>query len=338
VKTLASLAALSTLVLLSTMAPRPAAADNTPEAEALFQQGLQLISQGKIKEACASFDASMHVDPQLGTLLHLADCHQQEGKTATAWTEYKDADAQAARLNDSRQSQIHAQVVSLEANLHRIVIDVAMQPGIVVKLDGEELAKPAWGTPIPLDPGDHTIDVTVPGKAPWERRIVAGPGAGTDHIQVPVLDQPAPAPTPPPPPPPPPNPPQPVPPPPPPPPHTTQPSNGKRVAGFVVGGVGLVAVAVGVVLAIEAGSNSSDRDALCPPGMPCGVQRAFDFDHAARVDQQVSVISLIGGALAVGAGTYLVLTSKPSHATATAVRLAPEIGRDSAGLQLGGAF
>ena len=60
-------------------------------AEALFKEGRTLSASGHISEACPKFEASLHLDPALGTLLNLAECYEKLGKTASAWAEYRDA-------------------------------------------------------------------------------------------------------------------------------------------------------------------------------------------------------------------------------------------------------
>src|SRR5436189_4245413 len=66
-----------------------------PAAEALFQEGRQLLEAGQVDEACLRLAESYWQEPASGTLLNLARCHQAQGKIATAWAEY----AAAARLS-----------------------------------------------------------------------------------------------------------------------------------------------------------------------------------------------------------------------------------------------
>lgn len=81
---------------------RPSAAATQPSttdkatADALFRAGKELLESGKVAEACAKLAESQRIDPRLGTLLNVAACHEQEGRTATAWSEFNEAASQAA--------------------------------------------------------------------------------------------------------------------------------------------------------------------------------------------------------------------------------------------------
>ena len=338
----------ATLLAALSLAPR-AEAQNGALAETLFQDGHRLLKAGKVHEACEKFAESQRLDPALGTFLSLAACHEKEGRNATAWTEFTDARQQATRQNDAARAEyarVHAD--ALEKLLHRVVIEVLARPeGIEVKLDGQVLGSAAWGTAIPLDPGEHVIDVTAPGRKAWQRRVMAGPGAGTDRIEVPNLDD-ANAVTAPPPPPPVPDR-QPIltpsPPPPPPPSADTTTStptswNTKKTVGVVVAAVGVVGVGVAIGTGLHAMSDASQRDSLCTPGVACYSQQAFNLNHDAQVFQLVAILSGVAGGVAIGVGGFLFFTAgsgAPKPATGS-VQLTPMMGPGTAGLRLGGAF
>jgi hypothetical protein len=318
------------LALAAVLAFSPQAAraqQSSTIAEALFQEAQKLLEAGKIKEACEKFAASQKVEPATGTLLNLAACHEKEGRTATAWTEYSEALAQAQRAGDKqREAYAKRKIETLEKQLHRVVIEILSPvPSTEVKLDGHVLAREAWGTGIPLDPGEHSIEVAAPGYKTYTRKLNMGPSAGTDRIEVPKLEEqavekPVEAP----------------PPPavvvaPPPPEKSSGPS--KRTIGFVVAGAGVVSVAVAAVFGIKALSDASTRDDRCPPGTPCFDQSAFDADRDARVSQQIMLITGGAGLVLGGVGTWLILTSRDEEKR-TGVRVLPRLG----GVSLVGRF
>src|SRR5258708_23462705 len=80
------------------------------------------FGEGNFASACSKYGESQRLDPQLGTLLHLADCYEKAGKTASAWASFKDAIEIAARknaagLNEAREKTPRARAATLEAKL-----------------------------------------------------------------------------------------------------------------------------------------------------------------------------------------------------------------------------
>src|SRR5271166_4812159 len=93
-----AIAALALLLAIPRVALADAPADDArAQADAEFAEGKKLLDDGQTAAACARFARSQDLDPKLGRLLNLAFCHEQEGKTASAWNEYNAAAALAAQ-------------------------------------------------------------------------------------------------------------------------------------------------------------------------------------------------------------------------------------------------
>lgn len=113
------------LVWAVTLVAVPAWAGDKAAAEALFQAGKQLMDAGRLDEACPKLAASMQEEPSPGTMLNLALCHEKQGKTATAWAEYKEAAALAKQRGESARADVAEEFAGkLEPRLSRITIDV----------------------------------------------------------------------------------------------------------------------------------------------------------------------------------------------------------------------
>lgn len=153
-------------------------------AQSLFDDARALLESGRYAEACPKFAESQRVDPGGGTLLNLALCHELEGRTATAWLEFREALAQAIRdQRDDRVALARSHIDGLLPKLAKVTVHVpddlsARNPEVC--LDRAALPRSAWGIPIPVDPGEHEISVVVSG-ARWETSVVARePGAVYD--------------------------------------------------------------------------------------------------------------------------------------------------------------
>ena len=111
-----------------------------------------------------------------------------------------------------------------------------------------------------------------------------------------------------------------------------------RTAGWIAGGIGVGALAVGSFLGVRALSERSASDGLCTMGV-CRDPAGLDDYHAAKSAALGADIALAVGAVSLAVGGYLVVTSmtraQPSPARTAFLRVAPR-GSRSHGETLGG--
>jgi hypothetical protein len=139
---------------------------NEQKAERLFRSGEKKYDAGRHAEACADFGASLKLAPKLGTLLNVALCHETTGKPATAWHEYHHAAAWATQNGQKdRREYALGHLAALEPKLPRVGLQLPPLIAIAnLELDGEPLPEQRWYLPLFLDPGEHVVAVSAPGK------------------------------------------------------------------------------------------------------------------------------------------------------------------------------
>ncbi|HEY4180127.1 MAG TPA: hypothetical protein VGM90_24965 [Kofleriaceae bacterium] len=318
---------------------------STVTANALFDKGRQLMTDRKYPEACKAFEQSQKADPAAGTQYNLAACYVKINKLASAWAIYRDlagSDTNAGRKKDSA-----SKAKALAPRLPKLLINAASPPAdLALTLDGED-ATALVGVETPIDLGDHVIVATAKGFA--DKTIDQNISAEGKTVTVDVALDKAVAET------------------PPkgtaPPPGTTGPTHPmsssattrneairpqsaphlhRRTYGYVLGGVGLAAVGVGLYFGNSAKGHYSDAEDACPGHTCTGVAYAnasSDYSDA-KSAAGISTGLVIGGGVALAVGVVLILTggSHDEAPPSTAWRVSPGVANSPAGLSFGGAF
>ncbi len=333
------------IVLAPRVCRADAAAERKAAATVLFRDAKAMMTRGEIADACRRFEESQRLDPLPGTLLNLAVCHDKEGRTATAWVEFREALELAKR--DGRRERIafaESQIRALELRLCRVrivVSDAADGPELRVALDGTAFERPAWGTGLPVDPGHHEVTAEAPGKIRFVAGVEVRKEGETTTITIDKLDAApvaAPAPEPPPP----------IASPPPPPiatsivrapvaapaPAVTSGST-KRTAAIAFVGAGAVGLGLGAYFGVSALGHRSDSDRGCPGGH-CTLQGVADNDSAKGAADRATVA--FGASLAfVGAAAYLWFSGAP-QTPSRAIGVAPFVVPGAGGVAMAGRF
>jgi hypothetical protein len=349
------------LAILAAGDARAQSAQGAAAAQVLFEQAKALMREKKYAEACAKFAESNRLDAGIGTMLWLADCYEKNGQSASAWAQFVEAADVAGERHDDRQKVARERAAALEPTLAKLTIDVPRGSdvaGLEVTRDGAAVGKTVWGTPVPVDPGVHTVTAHAPAHATWQGRVTIDPGRLVAVITVPPLEperaaEPRAAPvatavT---------------------PPSTGLPpaprdaapevaatqqgssGDGQRAAGLVTAGVGVVSVGVGIALGFLAKSHLDDSNSSnhCMPDNRCDTYGTEARHQALDTATASTAVFIAGGVLLVG-GLVLYFTapgprsSMPPRGTGLRARrwwgleLRPLLGAGAEGLAVHAEF
>lgn len=310
---------------------RPALAGDAAAAEALFNEARRLMSQGNFQAACPQLEESQKLDPGMGTLFNLGDCYEKVGRTASAWAAFLDVAAQAKNAGQAaRETDARSRAQAIEPKLSRLTITVEGDPAstanLVVKRDGQiGVGRAQWGLALPIDPGEHVVEASAPGKLPFTGKVQIAPNGQNAKLVVPALESapvaPVRAPV------------------APPPKEAEAPSESsvsQRTLGLVVGGVGVVGLGVGAVFGLQSMGKKGDADNHCNADNFCDATGLSARKDALSAGTLSTVFVVAGAALAAG-GAVLFFTA-PNKDPKRAARFAPVALPSGGALTVTGSF
>lgn len=321
------------------------------QAEVLFKEGQSLMKQGNYEAACQRLVASYKLDPEPNTELLEGVCFSKTGKTASAYNAFIDA-ASALPKGGDAQKYAASQAQALEPQL--LKVRVQFQPtvpdGMAMHFDDEKKPrdKDFVGIDIALDPGEHDLFVTAPGKHDYTKHFTLSASSphtlivnmtdktaaelAAEHKQTGgqvIVEKPV-----------------------------TSWSTVKTVGmiGIVAGGAVLVASGVSFILTQVFQSNAvtlQGRSGNCPTLSPKAPDVAGNYDqncqqaisyHGQALSAQSAAVGLVvAGGVVELAGIILFLaggnvTKTAPPPAATALRFTPWVGPQGAGVGLAGTF
>ena len=256
-------------------------------AEVLFIEGRRLVAEGYTAEGCAKFAESQALDPGVGTLLNLARCYERMGRTASAWTTYREAASRAQAAGQfERESTARAAGERLASGIPMVKIarpSTSVPKGLTLTLDGEPWSHGFPSVPLPVDPGRHELVLRAPGFEPFSTSFEAKSG-DTTVVRVTALRavpkatvvRP--------------------------PPDSGEPWRTTHTFAVANGVLAVTATAVGTVLVVEAGDNYDDSKDHCrgdqcyPRGLALR-EDAFDRAQAATVAFGVAGAAVVSAAV-----------------------------------------
>jgi hypothetical protein len=278
-----------------------AQAESEAAARELFNEARELAGKGQYAPACPKLEAASRLYRGSGLLITLGDCYEHLGRTASAWTTFGDAASVAAAIGRSDdEAEAKRRQRALEPRLSRLAIHVSNgAEGLTIARDGVSLDAAAWGAPIPVDPGTHTVSARAPGRAPWSTSIAVTQTGQTVTVDVPDVAPAALAPV---------------------PPLASSPIakepdsdhnagasvpywTGLRIAGVTIAGAGVLAVGAGGVLGLVAKSRYDSAT---------GEMGAAQHDDSVTAVDQANAATWVMsvGAVVAAAGVVVWLTAR----------------------------
>jgi hypothetical protein len=159
------------------------AAHAEPRASAvqLFARGRSLAAEGKCADAIPFFLDTLKLEPSIGALLNLAECHEKLHDDAQAYVRYREAEVLAREKSDDREPLARSRAEALEPRVARVV--VTAPGGVRVTLDGHDVHD---GENVVTE-GDHAVHATAGGASAWNHVVHATIGRA-ERIEVPDLE------------------------------------------------------------------------------------------------------------------------------------------------------
>lgn len=326
------LVTLCSLLVAGTVHAQAKPADKAA-AEALFDQGLSLMREGRYPEACSRLEDSQAIERGLGTMLYLADCYEKLGRTASAWAMFREAASMAEAQGQQERAEAGAKrAQALEPKLSTLEIEVPAEhrvPELRILREGEALSAGLWNVAVPVDPGAHRVEAQAPGYEPWRTTVQVAPEAGRSTLKVPLLkalpapvaaagvepaaavaeERPMEAD------------------------ETSSPEgmSRRRIAALSVGSAGVLGVGLGAVFGGMAIAKNNDAEDRCRSGCtPAGAKASQDAVKFANI----STGMWAAGAALLGTGLVLFFLDPDKEQPPLAVSVGPGTAR----LTLRGAF
>ena len=288
-----------------------ARAENAPAAQAtlaqhLFDEAQDAMTRGDVAHACPKFVESQRLEPGGGTILNIAHCHELLGRLASAAGTFREALAIArhdGRADRTRFAETRlAELTPRVPQLHVTVGD----PDAEVSIDGMVVGAAALDGWLPLDPGEHRVQVKRAGYTEFSTTVTLTERARREVVvpalvpTIPLAAGATPAKT---------------------PVSTTQlyaaplpetksaSSNTWRAVGWTGVGVGGAGLMAGGVLGLMALTTDATSSAACP-GVACNNPVIVQQSNTAHAFATAATVSLISGLVLIGGGIYILVTQK----------------------------
>jgi tetratricopeptide (TPR) repeat protein len=281
-------------------------AGDAAHAKKLFADGRAALEAGRLEEACRKFDESHRIDPRVGTLLNLGECLERRALLADALALFNRAVGLARVQGDERIEYARGRAGKLVPRIPLLTLRLAPGASAATTLELRSAddpyapeRRPELGRPLSLNPGAYLLRVTAPGATTRSLPIALAEG---DRREIEVAAGPPPV-------------------------EVASSDTTLVTAGFVTGGAGLAAAAVGAVLGALALDRQSDARPGCNADNECS-QHALELQDEGIAFGNASTVAFVVGGAALAAGVVLLAVgySSSGEGPRTALGIGPTGG------------
>lgn len=280
------------------------------------------MKQRDYARGCRLIEQSWRLEALPGALFTLAECTARAGRRLSALRHFGEYLELVGTLGPDAQSgeskRVEAAVrrrleLARELSGLRIEITAGAPADATLELDGERIARDAWGKVQPLDPGTYRVVLRLADGRESVARIELVPGEQRNiRLPLPAHGDPQPTPT----------------------PAATatepdQTTTSLQVGGGVALGLGVVGLVVAGATGIILLRKKENIEANCV-GTTCNPNGYADAEDVPTLNVVGSVSFAVGAASAATGIALLVIAALREGPERAEIRIAPEFGRSAA--------
>jgi hypothetical protein len=165
-----------------------ARAEDEVDPDKLFGDAMVLIGEERYAEAISKLEEAQRIDPGIGTQFNLAICYAKTGRLSLAWKNFSQVETLAAAAGKRERAEAaRRKLEELRSRVPYVSLRVEDASTVTVSVDGAVVPASDLAF-VPLDAGEHLIEVVARGMKPFEQTVRVTAAEGERHeIVVPRL-------------------------------------------------------------------------------------------------------------------------------------------------------
>jgi hypothetical protein len=316
-------------------APVHAQPNDAALATGLFTDGRKLMKNGDYEGARKKLLESARLDGRVGTFANLGECEERLGHPAAAWADWLEALNLARSRQDERLQLVESEFERIDRTVPKLLLQLPTPtpPSLALSVDDVKLGADATGTPLPVDPGTHTIVAKAPGKKPWTQQVQTTSDGATTPVSMPALEDepgaeapvaPSESPR------------------EPSGPDTVRHASALSTGAIIALGAGAVGAGVGTYFWLRAVDDKHQAENACGGVYPMCLNSnkpvVEGHQAAGRTDAAISTVAFVASGAALATAAVLFLWPRPAARSADAPLVVPAVGHGEGGVVVRGSW